>query len=227
MSDIPADLDAEECLLGAMILSNQAIDDVADSLSAGDFYKPAHAYIFDAAVRLRQSGSAVDVMTVSNLLKEQGVLEEVGGSPALLSLQINTPSTTAARHYAEIVLDRALRRRLLGEGLELAERVRDLTSDVHDVLESHRTLMASLGTTFINREPDDIAVEDFLRQPRQDMSPWVSYGLIRRRHKLILIAKEGGSKSWLLRFIALCGAYGIQPFRHRHDKPISEHSSWT
>jgi replicative DNA helicase len=80
--------------------------------------------------------------------------------------------------------------------------------------------MSTLGTAIIDHEPDDVSVEEFMKRPKDLMSPWVVHGIIRRRHKLILVGAEGGSKSWLLRFVAICAAYGIQPFRHERVKPI-------
>lgn len=214
------DEEAEECVLGAMLLSAQAIDSVAENLTSGDFYRPAHAYIYDAILRLRASGSPADPVTVANALKQSNVLDKIGNPSMLLTLQVNVPSIGSASRYAEIVMDRAVRRRAIGEALELINQSNDLSLNIDDTLESHQSLIATMGSSIINKEPDDISIEEFMKRPKDMMSPWVVHGLIRRRHKLILVGNEGAGKSWVLRFIAICAAYGIEPFRHRLTKPI-------
>lgn len=218
----PQDLGAEESILGAMLLSTQAIDAVADSLTSGDFYRPSHAIIYDSILRLRSIGSSIDPITVANALKQSNSLEQIGGPSVLLTLQIGTPSTSAssATRYAEIIIDRAVRRRAIGEALEFVEQSRDLSHDIDDAIESHTALMATMGTSILTKEPDDVSIEEFMKRPKDLMSPWVVHGLIRRRHKLILVGNEGSGKSWILRFIAICAAYGIEPFRQRKVKPI-------
>ena len=221
MSDVPpSDLEAEESVLGAMLLSQHAIESVIDSLTAPDFYRPAHGLIYDTIMRLHMNGTKADAVTVGDALRGSDLLAEIGGSSTLISLMANTPNTSAARHYAEIIMNHSLRRRLVGEARELIEQASDLSLDVGDVLESHQALVATLGSAIIDHEPDDVSVEEFMQRPKDMMSPWVVHGIVRRRHKLILVGAEGGSKSWLLRFIAICAAYGIQPFRHEREKPV-------
>lgn len=220
MSDVPYSEEAEECVLGAMLLSNQAIDEVSEYLVSSDFYRPAHVLIYDAILRLRTEGANVDVVTVGELLERQGALTTVGGIVSINSLMMNVPAASGARRYAEVVMDRSLRRRLIGEAMELAEHSRNLTLDPNVMLEIHQATLAEMGSTIIDKEPDDISVEEFVNRPRNEISPWVVHGLIRRRHKLIIVAGEGVGKSWVLRFVAICAAYGVQPFRHERVKPI-------
>ena len=220
MTDIPYDAEAEECVLGAMLLSYQAVETVSEFMASTDFYGPGHGLLFDTIVGLYSSGTKSDTVTVADALTRAGALEDVGGRSALVRMTVNTPAVSSARHYAEIVLDRSLRRRLMIEATELASQARDMSLDVTDVLDSHRALVSTLGATLIDHEPDDIAVEDFLKLPKDQMSPWVVHGIIRRRHKLMLVGGEGSGKSWMLRFIAICAAYGVEPFRHTIVDPI-------
>src|SRR5665213_1541116 len=203
-----------------MLLGNQAIESVCESMVGSDFYTPGYGVLYDTMVDLYHTGTKSDTMTVANALDRNGSLDLIGGRETLVRLATNTPSISSARHYAEMVLDHSLRRRLMAEANELAHLARDMTLDVGDVLESHQALVATLGSTLIDHEPDDIAVEDFLKLPKDQMSPWVVHGIIRRRHKLMLVGGEGSGKSWLLRFIAICAAYGVQPFRHDLVKPV-------
>ncbi|MBO0732542.1 MAG: replicative DNA helicase, partial [Acidimicrobiaceae bacterium] len=83
----PHNLDAEQSLLGAMLLSRDAIAAAVETCRADDFYKPGHAHIFDAACSLYSQGEPVDPVTVADELSRAGLLEAVGGLAALIGLQ--------------------------------------------------------------------------------------------------------------------------------------------
>src|SRR3984957_1850187 len=117
----PNDVDAEESLLGAMLLSNDAASVGIEKCSAADFYKPAHGHIFGAIRALMERGEAIDAGTVTDELKRSGVLEQVGDPSIFISLQANTPSIANARHYAQIVEEHALLRKLIGVAGDIAD----------------------------------------------------------------------------------------------------------
>jgi len=117
----PQDLDAEEALLGAMLLSAAAIEKaIAVRISRLMFYRPAHRLIFDAILDLHDR-DRVDELTVIHWLKDRGVLGDVGGSPAVVSLAERCPAVANARAYAEAVRDSAIRRSLVERGHQIAE----------------------------------------------------------------------------------------------------------
>ncbi len=126
----PHDLQAEASLLGAMLLSREAISVASEMLSAEDFYKPAHAHIFEAICSLTAAGEPADPVTVADELRRAGVLEAIGGAATLVGLQANTPATSNALHYARIVEEHALLRRLIGVSSEIAEAAFELPEDV-------------------------------------------------------------------------------------------------
>src|SRR6478735_7010988 len=109
----PHSIEAEESLLGAMLLSEYAISSVADIVSAPDFYKPSHRHIFEAIQSLYASGQGVDPVTVAEELGSADVLDAVGGAATLVTLQAATPAITNAVHYARIVEEKALLRRII------------------------------------------------------------------------------------------------------------------
>ncbi len=117
----PNNNDAEQALLGAMLLSRPAIDSAALIVGADDFYKPAHGHIYQAIIDLHTRAQAVDPVTVADELARQGLAEIIGGLPALLSLQAETPATSSAGRYARIVGDKATLRRLIGAAGDIAE----------------------------------------------------------------------------------------------------------
>lgn len=126
----PHNLEAEESLLGAMLLSRDAIAVALERCSATDFYKPSHAHIFQAITSLYSSGDPADAVTVADELRRAGTLEEVGGPASLVALQANTPAISSAGRYAEIVEEHALLRRLIGVAGEIADLGYSLPEDV-------------------------------------------------------------------------------------------------
>src|SRR5579864_9722159 len=98
----PHNLDAEQSLLGAMLLSRDAIAAAVEFCGTDDFYKPAHAHIFDAVTTLYSRGEPADPVTVADELSRAGLLEASGGLAALVALQADTPATTNAARYAGI-----------------------------------------------------------------------------------------------------------------------------
>src|SRR5579872_3798371 len=137
----PHDLDAEESLLGAMLLSRDAIAAAMEACVAEDFYKPAHAHIYSAVMALYARGEPADPVTVADELRRSGLLEAVGDASVLISLQVNTPSTTNAAHYAHIVEEHSLLRRLVGVAGEIAELGYSVPEDVSSVVDRAESLV--------------------------------------------------------------------------------------
>ena len=131
----PHNLEAEESLLGAMLLSRDAIAAAIEGVRPDDFYKPAHAHIYDAILALYGAGEPVDPVTIADELKRAGLLEAIGGRQILLQIQHNTPASANAAHYARIVEEMALLRRLISVAGEIAEMGYDLPDDVIETLD--------------------------------------------------------------------------------------------
>src|SRR5215213_1606844 len=118
----PHNIQAEESLLGAMLLSRDAIVAAVEvQLSADDFYKPAHGHVFDAITSLYAQGEPADPVTVAEALSRAGVLEGIGGPALLISLQAGTPAIGNAGRYARIVEEHSLLRRLIRVASDIAE----------------------------------------------------------------------------------------------------------
>ncbi len=127
----PHNLQAEESLLGAMLLSRDAIVAAVEvQLSADDFYKPAHGHIFDAVTSLYAQGDPADPVTVAESLSRAGVLEGIGGPALLITLQAGTPSIGNAGRYARIIEEHSLLRRLIRVAGDIAEMGYSLPEDV-------------------------------------------------------------------------------------------------
>ena len=117
----PHSVEAEQSVLGGLLLENSAYDRIADILTEEDFYRQEHRYVFRAIARLIELSRPADVVTVQEQLQQQDELSTVGGLPYLISLAQNTPSAANIRRYAEIVRERSVRRQLAKVGTEIAE----------------------------------------------------------------------------------------------------------
>lgn len=116
----PHSVEAEQSVLGGLLLDTSALDKIADLLTDGDFYRHEHRLIFQQIVRLSEQAKPVDVITVAEALELSGALEKVGGLPYLGSLAQNVPSAANVRRYAEIVRERSIMRKLVEVGTDIA-----------------------------------------------------------------------------------------------------------
>src|SRR6478609_11807636 len=117
----PQDNDAEQSVIGSMLLSKDAIADVTDSVRGTDFYRPAHETIFDAMIDLYGRGEPVDPITTTAELQRRGELVKIGGAPYLHTLSASVPIAANAGYYAEIVREKAILRRLVDAGTRIAQ----------------------------------------------------------------------------------------------------------
>jgi replicative DNA helicase len=131
----PQDTEAEEAVLGAMLINPNAIPVVTDVLSRDDFWRESHAIVFDAVRGLYADNNEVDVVTVSAELERQGKLERIGGRDFVHALAEAVPAATAAGHYAEIVREHSALRALIQVGNEIAEMGYKRPDDVAQLLD--------------------------------------------------------------------------------------------
>ncbi|HWW43550.1 MAG TPA: replicative DNA helicase [Acidimicrobiia bacterium] len=138
----PHSLEAEESLLGAMLLSRDAITVAVEiGVAAEDFYKPAHTHVFEAVLSLYGQGEPIDPVTVAEELRRADLLEALGGRQTLLRLQAATPASANAAHYAKIVNELALLRRLIGVAGDIAEMGYDDSQDVQETVDRAEALV--------------------------------------------------------------------------------------
>jgi replicative DNA helicase len=117
----PQDLDAEQSVLGGMLLSKDAIGDVVEIVKGADFYRPAHETIFNAITSLYGEGEPADPITVAAELRKRGELAKVGDTPYVHGLVNAVPTASNAAFYAEIVAEKAALRRLVVAGTRIAQ----------------------------------------------------------------------------------------------------------
>ncbi|MGH9080992.1 MAG: replicative DNA helicase [Acidimicrobiales bacterium] len=137
----PHNLEAEESLLGAMLLSRDAIASAMELCKPEDFYKSSHGHIFQAITSLFSQGEPADWVTVTEELRRRGLLETIGDPSVFVSLQANTPSIGNAEHYARIIEEHALLRRLVAAAGEINELGYSVPEDVSEVLDRAESLV--------------------------------------------------------------------------------------
>lgn len=160
----PQDLDAERAVLGAMLISRHAIEDVMETLDGPDFYRPAHEQVYKAILDLYADARAADAVTVAAELTRRGQLERIGGSPYLHTLMSSIPTAANAGYYADIVRDRAVQRRMIEAGTRIAQMgwETDDGADLATIVDRAQAEVHGLSARRgIDREPspiDDFAV---------------------------------------------------------------------
>lgn len=117
----PHSIEAEQAVLGGLLLDNEALDRIADVISESDFYRQDHRLIFRHVCRMVEKSKPADVVTVAEILDSCNELEGIGGLAYLSALAQSTPSSANVRRYAEIVRERAIMRQLAEVGSSIAE----------------------------------------------------------------------------------------------------------
>ncbi|MFN2609803.1 MAG: replicative DNA helicase [Actinomycetota bacterium] len=137
----PHNLEAEESVLGACLLSREAIADVLEILDEADFYKPANSEIFIAILELYGKGEPVDAVTLADELTRRDSIESVGGKPYLFTLVQSVPTPGSAAHYARIVEEHALLRRLIEASHEISDIAFGVPEDVDQAIDQSEDLI--------------------------------------------------------------------------------------
>ncbi len=132
----PQNLEAESSVLGGILLENEAVNQVLELLRPEDFYRESHRKVFRAIVELSDRSEPVDLITLSDFLKNRGELEAVGGTAYLASLADFVPTAANISYYARIVREKSILRRLINVATEVATRGYDGTGNVDELLDS-------------------------------------------------------------------------------------------
>lgn len=156
----PQNLDAEKSLLGAVLISEDVLTDIAEKLKPEDFYEDRHGLIFEAAIKLYEKHTPVDLLTLTDELKKSKNLTKVGGSAYLAELTNYVPTAAHASAYADLVAQAAIRRRLIAAGGEIAEIGFTDTSPIKEVLEKVEQKIFQVSSQ--NTKKDLIAIDDIL-----------------------------------------------------------------
>jgi replicative DNA helicase len=117
----PHSIEAEQCVLGGILLNHDVFDSISAQISMGDFYHPDHRLIYASMQALHRNNQPIDVLSTSEMLTREGMLDKVGGLAYLADLARNTPGTSNIQFYSAVVRERALRRQLILAAQDIAE----------------------------------------------------------------------------------------------------------
>jgi replicative DNA helicase len=132
----PQNLEAEQSVLGALMLDKNAIINVGDILIPEDFYKPAHVKIYDTILKLYEKREPIDILSVTSKLKNENLLQEIGGNSYLTQLIESVPTSAHVEYYAKIVKEKRVLRELIKTSAEITEHAVDATQDVETLLDA-------------------------------------------------------------------------------------------
>lgn len=141
----PNSREAEESVLGGILLDNDAINVALERIQAEDFYRPEHVAIFAAMTALVDKREPVDVITLSEQLRTMGSLEQVGGSEYVARLASGVPSAANVGYYAKLVKEMSLRRRVIHEASGIVERAFKVEGDVETFLDETEQRILQIG----------------------------------------------------------------------------------
>ena len=156
----PASIEAEQAVLGAMLLKPDAVTTAAEELSADDFYRETHRLIFEAMMELKERTEPVDLVTLTEQLKKADKLAKIGGIPALSLIANSVPTAANVHYHARIVHEKAQLRSLINAATEIASAAYESADEVEDIMDSaeKRILAVSSG----KRSKDFVPLQDIL-----------------------------------------------------------------
>lgn len=156
----PQNLEAEESVLGSLMIDKDAIVNISDFLRAEDFYKEKHSLIYETMISLYEQGEPIDVVSIANLLQEKKELDKIGGRAALVALANTTPSSANVHHYAKIVQRKGTLRNLIKSGSEIQRLAQDETEEIDSILDQAEQQIFSVSQKFLTNK--FTAIKDIL-----------------------------------------------------------------
>jgi len=148
----PQNIEAEESTLGSLMIDKDAIIKIADIVLPEDFYQPQHRIIYEAILNLYNQNAPIDVLSLSNRLKEKKQLKEIGGASFLTSLVNKTPTSAHVVHYSNIVHQKRVLRDLIAASYKIAELGWQESENINEVLDRAEQIIFSISEKSIAHE---------------------------------------------------------------------------
>jgi replicative DNA helicase len=218
----PSNVEAEEAVLGSILINPDALFDVATFLKAEDFFLVKNGWVWDSVIALHERREPIDFLTVTDELERQGRLQEIGGPVYISQLMDTVPSSIHAEAYGRIVEQTALRRRLLGAASEVAQLAYDERENIELVLDRAEQALFSVSERRLTRDVQPIKdivtryydhIQELSERDDALLGVPTGFGLIDKllgglqRSDLIIVAgRPGMGKTGLMLNIALTAA---------------------
>jgi replicative DNA helicase len=158
----PHNLDAEKSLIGAVLIDDDTLADISEHVTPKDFYDKRHGIIYDGMMRLYEKNKPVDLLTLTDELKRKGQLEEIGGSAYLTELTNYVPTAAHAEAYAELVSQKAVRRRLIKASGEISELGFNEDTSTQELLEKAESELFAVSDQSLKQ--DLVSIESILTE---------------------------------------------------------------
>lgn len=206
---LPNNIEAEECILGSILLDPSAISRVAEGLSPEVFFVTAHSSIYQVALDLFYQDKPTDLMSVATCLSDHKLLSKVGGKSKLAQLQERTISTANLAHYVDLVIDKYKRRQLIAASNKIANLAYNTAMEVEEVFEqSEDTILKIITNKQEQFHPEIIAncLASIWNKLEQGSSPAYSTALskldalingLTKKDLIIIAARASMGKTWL------------------------------
>lgn len=158
----PQNLEAEASLLGALLIDTDAIVKIADSIAPNDFFDSRHYRIYEAVTQLYENHEAIDVLTLADKLRNNGHLDSIGGASYLTELTNFVPTASHVEQYAEIVAQKALRRRLIAVSKDMVSLGYDESKQLSELVEEAETKLFEVSQNHVKQ--DMVSLETILAE---------------------------------------------------------------
>ncbi len=158
----PQNIDAEKSLLGAVLIDEETLADISENVTIRDFYERRHAIIFGGMMRLYEKHKPVDLLTLTDELKRKKELDTVGGSAYLTELTNYVPTAAHAASYAELVAQKAVRRRLIKASGDISELGYDEATSTEELLEQAEAQLFAVSDQSLRQ--DLVSIESILTE---------------------------------------------------------------
>jgi replicative DNA helicase len=147
----PQNIEAEQALLGCILIDKEAIIKIGDIITPDDFYKEAHKIIYQTMIELFEKREPIDILSLSNRLEEKGELEKIGGRSYLVNLANTVPTSAHILSYAEIIRKKATLRKLIQAGSEIAELGFSEDEDIEKILDKAERKLFSVSQRYLKQ----------------------------------------------------------------------------
>lgn len=215
----PHNLEAEQSVLGAILLENKVIKPLLEVIGYEDFYREAHRHIYRAMVALSMDNEPIDAITLTSFLRDKGVLEAIGGPAYIADLAAAVPTALNAEQYARIVREKSVLRQLASHATEIASAAYENESPAKLVeLMNRAASMGELSRTtlpiLIGKQMLVYTGKQLRERRASQVRHWIVDGLLAEKEVSLWSGKVEGGKTTLLRTLCFCVLRGV-PFLER------------
>ena len=186
----PSSIESEQSLLGGLMLSNKAWDDIANIIGDDDFYTPAHKIIFNAIANLAEHNKPVDILTVQEYLKNSNTIDKVGGFDYLSNISVETPNISNIVAYAKLVRELSIKRSLITSAQDIVDLVyKNDGSSASDILDFSEKKIFEISEYITRNKSNSRHIKDVILEVTNKIQDIQKYGISARKTGFIELDK--------------------------------------